>query len=260
MHHRAPQIVLASDRQPTGQHILRRRGAIVRMFYLLPVTTLADHGSRGLPSGDVLRAKSSTVASIFFWVGPSAFASPATTGAAISVIKFQYSSADLKRSSPATFFSDTSFRPPLRKAVPIYPGAAQRNNPGEPGGGAGISTCLLIVPMIVAAQGFLSGPSQTAVQIRAPGFATKRITSLHRADGLSAARERWQGYKALHQYAPQGCAHRNVQTVPAMPGQTSGNSANGNFRSGVWATHSACNRHHRQVRVVSLPRWMAHTR
>jgi len=90
-----------------------------RPSYLLPEITEADHGRRGLPSGDVLRARSSTVASIFLQVGSSAFARPATTGAAISVIKRQYSSAVLKVISPATVFTVMSFRPPLRKAVSI---------------------------------------------------------------------------------------------------------------------------------------------
>src|SRR5262245_17917382 len=133
----------------------------------------ADHGRRGLPSRDVLRAKSSTVASIIIRVGSSALVSPATTGGAHSVMKLQYSSADLNLSSPATCFSATSFSPPLRKAVSIYPGAAHRNNPGEPGGGVGISTCLLIVPIIVVAQGFFSGAFQTAAHTRAPGRATR---------------------------------------------------------------------------------------
>src|SRR5262245_24314914 len=66
-----------------------------------------------------------------------------------------------------------SFRLALRKAVSINPGAAQRNNPGEPGSGVGISTCLLIVPVIVVVQGFFSGASQTAAHTRPPGLATR---------------------------------------------------------------------------------------
>src|SRR5262245_7219644 len=64
-------------------------------------------------------------------------------------------------------------RPPLRKAVSMNPGAAHRNNPGDPGGGVGIATCLLITPIIVVFQGFFSGPSQTAAQTRPPGLATR---------------------------------------------------------------------------------------
>src|SRR5262245_22082590 len=65
------------------------------------------------------------------------------------------------------------FRPPLRKAVSINPGAAHRNNPGDPGGGVGIGTCLLITPIIVLVQGFFSDASQTAAHTRPPGLATR---------------------------------------------------------------------------------------
>ena len=47
--------------------------------YLLAEMVEADHASRGFPSGDVFRARSSTVISIFFRVGSSALVSPATT-------------------------------------------------------------------------------------------------------------------------------------------------------------------------------------
>jgi len=47
--------------------------------YLLAEMVEADHASRGWPSGDVFRAKSSTVVSIFFRVGSSALVSPATS-------------------------------------------------------------------------------------------------------------------------------------------------------------------------------------
>src|SRR5215831_591599 len=65
------------------------------------------------------------------------------------------------------------FRPPLRKAVSINPGAAHRNNPGDSGGGVGIATCLLITPIIVVVQGFFSDASQTAAHTRPPGLATR---------------------------------------------------------------------------------------
>ena len=47
-------------------------------FYLRAEIVEADHARQGLPSGDVLRAKSSTAASILLRVGSSALASPAT--------------------------------------------------------------------------------------------------------------------------------------------------------------------------------------
>ena len=59
--------------------------------YLLAEMIEADHDNRGLPSGHVFRAKSSTVVSIFFRVGSSALVSPATTVGEISVMKLQYS-------------------------------------------------------------------------------------------------------------------------------------------------------------------------
>src|SRR5262245_3680621 len=141
--------------------------------YLLAEMVEADHASRGSPSGDVFRAKSSTVVSISLRVGSFALASPATTVGEISVMKLQYSSADLNLSSPTTCFTAMSFRPPLRKAVSINPGAAHRNNPGDPGGGVGIATCSLITPVIVVVQGFFSGASQTAAHTRPRGLATR---------------------------------------------------------------------------------------
>src|SRR5262245_22742643 len=66
-----------------------------------------------------------------------------------------------------------SFRPPLRKAVSINPGAAHRNNPGDPGGGVGIVTCLLITPVIIEFHGFFSAASQTEAHTRPPGLATR---------------------------------------------------------------------------------------
>src|SRR5262249_30779772 len=65
------------------------------------------------------------------------------------------------------------FRPPLQKAVSINPGAAHWNNPGDPEGGVGIATRLLITLVIVVVQGFFSGPSQTAAHTRPPGLATR---------------------------------------------------------------------------------------
>jgi hypothetical protein len=59
--------------------------------YLLAEMVEADHASRGLPSWDVFRAKSSTVVSILLRVGSSALVSPATTVGEISVMKLQYS-------------------------------------------------------------------------------------------------------------------------------------------------------------------------
>src|SRR5262245_505213 len=141
--------------------------------YLLAEMVEADHASRGFPSGDVFRAKSSTVVSNFFRVGSSALVSPATTVGEISVMKLQYSWAELNLSSPSTFLTAMPFRPPLRKAVSINPGAAHRNNPGDPGGGVGIATCLLIAPINVVFQAFFSGASQTAAHTRPPGLATR---------------------------------------------------------------------------------------
>ena len=145
----------------------------VAKFYLRAEIVEADQARHGLPSGDVLRAKSSTTASILLRVGSSALASPATTGAAISVMKPQYSSADFETpSSPTTCFTAMSFRPPLRDAASINPGAAHRNNPGDPRGGVGNLTCLLIVPITVVAHAF-HRRSHTVVHTRPPGFATR---------------------------------------------------------------------------------------
>ncbi|MGO7373875.1 hypothetical protein ACCT04_34285, partial [Rhizobium ruizarguesonis] len=62
------------------------------------------------------------------------------------------------------------------KVSAIMPSPAQRNRPGEPGGGADMSTWRAIVPMTVVAHGFLAGVLHTAVQTRAPGFATRAIS------------------------------------------------------------------------------------
>src|SRR5690348_10857391 len=55
----------------------------------------------------------------------------------------------------------------------MYPGAEQRNKPGAPGDGLGMSTYFEIVLMMIVAQEFFSGAPQTAAQTRAPGFPTR---------------------------------------------------------------------------------------
>src|SRR5215211_7183844 len=66
-----------------------------------------------------------------------------------------------------------SRKPASPNAARIVPSGAQRNRPGEPGGGGGTSTWRAIAPITAVAQGFLSGALQTAAQTRAPGFATR---------------------------------------------------------------------------------------
>ena len=83
--------VLSVQRQgPIGRPRISAIG-ICTGSYLLAEMIEADHASRGLPSGHVFRAKSSTVVWIFFRVGSSALARPATTVGEISVMKLQYS-------------------------------------------------------------------------------------------------------------------------------------------------------------------------
>src|SRR5262249_12587294 len=99
------------------------QGSIVglQLAYLLPEMAEADHGRRGLPSGDVLRAKSRTVISIILRVGSSALVSAATTRGAHSVLKLQYSSADLNLSSPATCFTQRLSARPCGRLFPYIP-------------------------------------------------------------------------------------------------------------------------------------------
>ena len=53
---------------------------------------------------------------------------------------------------------------------------AQRNIPGEPGGGVGNSMFRFMVPIAAVTQKFFSGPFQTEVAILPPGFKTRCIS------------------------------------------------------------------------------------
>src|SRR5438874_28200 len=102
--------------------------------------------------------------------------SAAATGPTTSDWKFQYTSIVPALRVVLISVEEIFFSPACLKRSDIKPDAAQRNIPGAPGTGGGISTFLLITLTIAVNQKFFSATFHTDTAILPPGFNTRTIS------------------------------------------------------------------------------------